>query len=389
MYRQGAGGQGVELAALSSYLGSSAHLAATYRLLRANPDLPTALLPVDGGWAALGRYIATLPPIALILGRALVQNLPVAAASEFPMVWCGLGEDDAFVYSRIDALTHNGDGSVDLWEWKTRWGRCRLHEKRAALRDIRQAVFYCFALTVATQLRIERFHIRYAGVAPDGGITVTTHTFRFDPPRLRSFLQHALERTTAYADHRYATTTTPKLDASSVMPAYNVLQLAGIRPLLHPTAAAAKPRGPWLEHPAGALWVPTPPHRRVLGLGPSQYNGHKELDAAIKARAVALATRVTRCVQPLARRLARLFGGPAPREGRRLATPDALVIRALNRGINGLVASGAADADMGFVHDSGRHAWSREAIARAHDYIDHVAGLIDHEIRAVCRRRRQ
>jgi len=410
LYRVGASGQGVQLATLSSYLGSSAHLAASYRLLRRQPDLPTALLPIDGQWDALGRYVATLPSIALQISKALVHGMDNVAAVEFPVVWCGLGEDGMFVYSRIDALTWNSDRSVDVWEWKTKWGVGRSYEKRALLRDVRQAVIYCFAFSIMTGVRVRLFHVRYAGVAADGTVTLTTHSFRFDGARLRPLLQHALDRTTAYVDHNFATVGPIKVDARTVMPAYEVLRLARVRPLLLPTAAAAKPRGLWFEHATGALFVAKPTTRKVLGndggvLGSDGgvlgngggvlgngggYNGHKELDASIKARGVVLARRVTRCLEALSRRLSRLFGGSTGKhEGRRVVAADVLVIRALNRGVNGLVGSGASDIDLRrFVHDSSRAGWSKEAIRLAHKVLEPVAALIEHEIKAVCRRHR-
>ena len=69
MYRDAAGGQPIELAALASYLGSSVHLVAASRALGKHPDLPTGLVDTTGGWKALREYVATLPLLVREVGR--------------------------------------------------------------------------------------------------------------------------------------------------------------------------------------------------------------------------------------------------------------------------------------------------------------------------------
>ena len=393
-FRRAGGGQNVELKTLASYLGSSAHLVAAALALRHNPDLPTALLEVGAGgrWSALARYVARLPSVTRAAGSALTADLlDRVVAVEFPVYWCGLADEDAFVHSRIDAVTRTPDGTLAVWEFKTKWGRSSSHEERPAYADLRQVILYCYMLRLQTGIRVRRFYVRYAGIAPDGRITRTTHTFRFDPHALRGFAAHALLRTSAYADRRLATLQVDELAAAlggggGVMPAYRLLAHVGMAaPLLEVAAAAARPQSPWLEH-AGALWVAAPPTHRVFGGDNGGNNdAHRALDAAVKARGVELARNVTRCLPRLQSRLDRLYGrGSTDRAGSAVA----VVIRALNRGLNALVAEGAADVPEGFVHSSRRAAWSPAAVDTALASLDTVAAQVAHEIQLVCRKPR-
>jgi hypothetical protein len=414
LYRRAAGGQGVELATLSSYLGSSAHLVAAQLAVHRHPDLPTALNSGGDGpqWGALANYVATLPAVVKTLGRVLVHGLlEEMAAVEFPVYWVGLA-DNKFVYSRIDAITRNSDGSHDVWEFKTRWGRSRAYEERPPLGDLRQTIVYCFMLALQTKLRIRRFHLRYAGVGPVGQISSTTHTYNFEARSLCGFLRDALLRSGAYADAELATLHIDQLAAAvesptTVMPEYTVLRLINHDvALLRPTAAAAQRQRPWLVHPTGAMWVERPRTRTVVG-PTDPHNGHKHLDATIKARGVELAEAVTRrrCLPQLKARLDRLYG-PSAASTQSTSTRNstrnnstksnstksnssavAVVIRALNRGVNGLVADGAVDAPS--VHDSRRATWTRAAIQAAHRHLDVVAAQVQYEIEQACGRRRR
>ena len=173
-----------------------------------HPELPTGLVDTAdrfaGGesWKSLHEYTAGLPKVVHEVGRVLaVGLLDTVAAVEFPVYWCGLAAGNRFVHSRIDVLTRNEDGSCDIWELKTKWGRSRVHEHRPPFRDIRQAVLYCYMFSMQTGTRVSKFHLRYARVSPSGdSITVVTHTYRFSG--LRGFLDDALGRTEAYDQTR-------------------------------------------------------------------------------------------------------------------------------------------------------------------------------------------
>jgi len=159
-FKAAAAGQGVELSTLASYLGSSAHLVAASMALQRQPQLPTALV---GDRAALQRYVAQLPPITRAVGAALMGDLhPIAV--EFPVYFGMLAADNAFVYSRIDALVGGSDGSVELYEFKTKWGTSRAHERRALHGDLRQAVLYAWALQMQARITVTALNIRYTTV---------------------------------------------------------------------------------------------------------------------------------------------------------------------------------------------------------------------------------
>jgi len=306
LFRRAAGGQGVELRTLASYLGSSAHLAAMWEALVRHNDLPTALLEAESGgmgrWSTLARYVAQLPPVTQELGRVLMAGLEDdVAAVEFPVYWCGLTDEHRFVYSRIDAITRSAANTYDVWEFKTRWGRCTSYEQRPLLQDLRQAALCCCMLRLQTGVTINKLHLRYAGVAPDGHITRVTHTF--DAPQATGFMAHALQRTRAYTDAELALVDAAQLNElaqvvagaplPTTMPAYQILKLIDATPLLRMTPAAARqlPGSPWLEHVGTrALWIQLPSVHRIRAAAP---NRHVELDAAIKARGVDLARGVT------------------------------------------------------------------------------------------------
>eukprot|EP00037_Helgoeca_nana_P021870 m.221517 g.221517 ORF g.221517 m.221517 type:complete len:752 (+) comp25803_c0_seq9:1036-3291(+) len=388
LFKKAAAPQPVELANQASFLGSHAHLAASLEALKARPDLPTALVKRAGDWRDLDTYVARVPSVCRALGPALMAGLlGSVAAVEFPVVWPGLCAGNQIVYSRVDALCRLPDGSLVVVEFKTRWGKDLGYQQRPPLRDLRQAICYGYMVGLQTGLPVSRFVLRYAGVAPDGAVKVTTHVYAFDPRALRAFVAEGMRRTKVYVDGSLATGRTAELAAellrtTRVMPAFAVLALIGAAPLCKVSAAAALTvSGTWVEHPTGALFVDRKANRRVFGSGAP--NGHKPLDAAIKERGVTLAEGVTRCLARLRRRLDRLYGPPEREGGTDSAV--AVVIRALNRGVNALVARGAKDAPAGFVHHSQRPRWSRAMVAKGAEYLDEVAKQIAFEIAAVCR----
>jgi len=190
MYRNAAGGQPVELQTLASYLGSSAHLVAAFRAIEDNSALPTGLVDVaHTRWKSLREYVAGLSDVVIAVGDAL--RLTEVAAVEFPVYWCGLAAGNKFVHSRIDALTENKDGSYDVWEFKTKWGR---RSRDPPFADIRQVVLYCYMFVMQTGFRVRLFHLRYVRITPSGSIARVTHTYRFDKS-LRGFLDEAFSRT--------------------------------------------------------------------------------------------------------------------------------------------------------------------------------------------------
>ena len=228
LFRAAAGGQGVELATLSSTLGSTAHLAAMSLALQRRPDLPTALLPdtatAPNQWSAVAEYVAHMPAVCAAVGRALIEDLVDSlAAVEFPVYWLYGLADGKFVYSRVDAITvvegGGDDGPNDsgkcysIWEFKTKWGQSHCYERQALSADLRQAVLYAYMFQQQTGNVVRSVHVRYARIAPGGQITRYTHTYAFDPVRFRSVLAHALSRTTAYVDANFALTDRAELEA--------------------------------------------------------------------------------------------------------------------------------------------------------------------------------
>ena len=388
LFKRAAAPQSVELANQASFLGSHAHLAASLEALKAQPDLPTALVKRSGSWRDLERYVARVPSVCRALGPALMEGLSVVAV-EFPVVWPGLGPQNEFVYSRVDAICKGRDGALVVVEMKTRWGQDLGYEKKPPLRDLRQVILYSFMVSLQTGLSVSRFVLRYAGVDAEGRVKVTTHVYAFDPRALRSFAAEGVRKCVVYVDGTLVTGRTDELAAelletTKVMPSFELLKLIGAAPLLRVSAAAAlKVSGTWVEHPTGAMFVDRKTNTRVYGS--KTPNGHKELDVAIKERGVALAERVTRCLARLRRRLDRLYGPPEQEAGSDSAT--AVTIRALNRGVNALVARGARDVKRNFVHHSQRPMWSSAMVHKARMvYLDEVAAQIEFEIAAVCRR---
>jgi hypothetical protein len=398
LFRAAAGGQPVELRTLASYLGSSAHLTAMVTALRHRPKLPTTLLDKGGGspWGALADYAQRLPAVVREAGHSFIDDLlHHLVAVEFPVYWCGLAADDAFVHSRIDALTRSNEGNVDVWEFKTKWStENKPHLAKPLLRDLRQVLLYAYMLSLQTRLQVDHVHVRYATVDPTGRVTLTTHTYRFDPVRYKWAVADALRGTTAYVDARLATYAVDALlsavgSSDKVMPTYQMLQLVGAAPLVDPRASAGLPtsRPPWVER-LGALWVPAAPTTTVYGSGGGD-NGHRQLDARVKTAGTELAQLMERrrCFGKLRDGLDKLYGPPTVRnEGRRRDTAEATVIRTLNRGINALVSQDARDAPPGFAHSSDRPRWSRQAIDAGSKHLTTVVAQVRHEIRRVCGR---
>jgi len=379
-FKAAAGGQGVELSTLASYLGSSAHLVAAATALQQQPQLPTALV---GDRAALQRYVAHLPPITRAVGTALMGDLhPVAV--EFPVYFGMLAADNAFVYSRIDALTKGSGDGVELFEFKTKWGSSRAHERHALHGDLRQAVLYAWALETQTRVTVTALNVRYATVDTDGSISVTTHRHAWRP--LRGFVAHALWGALVYVDSRFLTSNVPELSSAivgmtRVMPAYVVLELVGSKPLMRrPSAAISRHAGEWLLHPTGAMWIAEPP-QATDAAEPADDERRRALDAALKDQGVQLARNVTRCLGELKGRLVRLFGRAETNDTHDEAV--AVVIRALNRGVNGLVA-GVDD-----VHRSRRSTWTSAMLDAGFQALEEVAEMVRFEIAQVCRPPRQ
>jgi len=311
--------------------------------------------------------------------------------------WCGLAEaDDAFVHSRIDCVTRSSSGNVDVWEFKTKWStKAKGHFKQPLLRDLRQVVLYAYMFRLQTRLQIDHVHVRYATADPQGKVTLTTHTNRFDGAKFGWAVADALKGTTAYADARLATYDIDGLIEAmtrrdKTMPSYQILQLVRAGPLVDPRASAQLPaaRPPWVMR-LGALWIPAAPTTTVYGDGIGD-NGHKRLDTRVKEAGTDLVRLMERrrCFGKVAVRLDRLYGPAAAHspEGRRRDTAEAVVIRTLNRGINALVGKDARDAQPGFAHSSNRPEWSREAIDAAHGHLPTVVGQVEHDMRRACRR---
>ena len=394
LFKAAAGGQPVELRTLASYLGSSAHLQAMVTALRHKPKLPTALVSRRGGWDALADYVQRLPAVVQEAGRAFMGDLvDKVVAVEFPVYWCGLGADEAFVHSRIDALTRSSNGSVDVWEFKTKWStEAKAHFTKPLLRDLRQVALCACMLRLQTGISVSKVHVRYATVAPEGRVTLTTHTYEFDAVKFKWAVADALRSATAYVDRTLATVnvdalTTAVQHPNWTMPAYQLLRLVGAHPLVDPRASAELPaqRGPWVER-LGALWVPTDPTNAVYD-DKAGDNGHKRLDSRVKLAGSELSKLLAgrRCYSKLKKRLDKLYGPPAVRnERRRQDTAETLIIRTLNRGVNALIGREARDTPQGFAHSSARPQWSTAAIEAGSKHLLTVVGQVRHEIRQVC-----
>eukprot|EP00037_Helgoeca_nana_P024201 m.256374 g.256374 ORF g.256374 m.256374 type:complete len:600 (+) comp26570_c0_seq15:2688-4487(+) len=396
LFKAATGGQPVELRTLASFLGSSAHLEAMVTALLRKPKLPTALVPRGGGWGRLADYAQRLPAVVREAGRGFIADLlDKVEAVEFPVYWSGLAADDSFVHSRIDAVTRNG-GSVDVWEFKTKWStENKAHLTKPLLRDLRQVVLYAYMLRMQTGLSVSKLHVRYATVDPTGRVTLATHSFAFDPVRFKWAVADALRSTTAYVDRTLATLNVDALAAAVhrpngwTMPDFQLLRLVGVRPLVDPRASAElpAPRGPWVER-LGALWVPKTPTSTVYGDAPGN-NSHTQLDRRVKLAGTELSKLLAgrRCHGKLKERLNKLYGPPSMRnERRRRDTAEALIIRTLNRGVNALVGKDAVDAPPGFAHSSDRPRWSPEAIAAGSKHLLTVVDQVRHEIRQMCGR---
>jgi hypothetical protein len=396
LFKAAAGGQPVELRTLASYLGSSAHLQAMVTALRHKPKLPTALVSRRGGWDALADYVQRLPAVVQEAGRAFMGDLvDKVVAVEFPVYWCGLGADEAFVHSRIDVLTRSNGGAVDVWEFKTKWStENKAHLAKPLLRDLRQVLLYAYMLRLQTGLSVDKVYVRYTTVDPAGRVTLTTHSYAFDAVKFNWAVADALRGTTAYVDRTLATLNVDAL-ATAVqhpnwtMPAYQLLRLVGTHLLVDPRASAELPaqRGPWVER-LGALWVPTDPTNAVYDDKVGN-NGHKKLDRRVKLAGSELAKLLDgrRCYSKLKERLDKLYGPPLVRkERRRRDSAEAMIIRALNRGVNALVGRDALDAPGGFAHSSARPQWSTAAIEVGSKHLLTVVDQVRHEIRQVCGR---
>jgi len=68
-------------------------------------------------------------------------------------------------------------------------------------------------------------------------------------------------------------------------------------------------------------------------------------------------------------------------------TPDALVIRCLQRGVNALAVDGASNVrdPIAFAHASDRATWASPAIEAGFRHLDEVAAQVQHEIHQLCR----
>jgi hypothetical protein len=151
-----------------------------------------------------------------------------------------------------------------VWEFKTKWSQeNKAHLTKPLLKDLRQVLLYAYSLRLQTGLRVDRVHVRYATVDPTGRVTLTTHSYAFDPVRFKWAVADALRSATAYVDRTLATLNVDAL-ATAVhrpngwtMPDYQLLRLVGVRPLVDPRASAElpAPRGPWVTR-LGALWIP-------------------------------------------------------------------------------------------------------------------------------------
>ena len=165
--------------------------------VRINSALPTSLVPRNGSCAALKAYEARLPAVTQAAGHGLVAGLHgKSAAVEFPVYWCGLAADNAFVHSRIDCLTRTAAGGIAVWD---EVGRGAQPQAAAARRPPAGGVFMLWM-----QTGIEPVRLRYAVVDPTGSVTIVTHGYAFDGHKVKWALRDVLRNTTAYVDAKFA-----------------------------------------------------------------------------------------------------------------------------------------------------------------------------------------